>query len=235
MASSERGRPVYEPTDLDRADVLRLLAHDIKNPLTTVRVLAEMLLEDADPTARRDLADIVEAVDLAAVTADALADLGRLEAGDEPTWVPDEIDLAEVVREVADRDAFASVTSVDPESAGRARADEGAASRVMVALLLNGRRMIGPDARLQVRVRDHVVHVEHPGVSLGQDDCSALLSLYGGARLKARRVRAAALGLGYVGHVIEGIGGSVEVASGPRGLDVRVTFLPARPEPPGIG
>lgn len=229
MASSRPELTVSEPTDLERADVLRLVAHDIKNPLTAVRVLAEMLLEDAPPSLRADLADVVEAVDLAAATTDALADLGRLEAGDEPTWVPDVVDLGAVVREVAERAAFVGIVTLGP-CAGFVRADEAALERVITAVLLNGRRMLGPDERLRLDVRGDRVEVFHPRVHFDEAARAALLDLYGGPRLKTRRIRAAALGLGYARHVLQALGGTVELEARPDGLLVRLG-LPGCPDP----
>ncbi len=215
-------------SDIQRSEALRHLAHDLKNPLTAVRVLTEMLLDEAEGTLQRDLVDIVEAVDIATVTAEGLADLARLEAGDEPTYAPDTIALGEVVREVAQRAAFARIVQFAEPLSGSARADESAVARAINGVLLNGRRMLRARDALQVSVRGPFVEVLHPNVALDTDARDALLRLYGGPELKARRVRSAALGLGYAREVIEAIGGQLTLHDRNGDLVVRIELTPPR-------
>ncbi|MCB9675744.1 MAG: HAMP domain-containing histidine kinase [Alphaproteobacteria bacterium] len=212
-------------SDIQRSEALRQVAHDLKNPLTAVRVLAEMLLDEAGPTLAGDLTDIVEAVDVAAVTAEGLSDLARLEAGDEPTYAPDTVDLGDIVRDVASRAAFSRAVQV-LEGSGEARADDSAIMRALNGVLLNGRRMLKPPKKLVIRVDGPMIEVFHPEVELDADSRDALLSLYGGPVLKARRVRAAALGLGYAREVTEAIGGTFELEMRDDGMRVRMVFTP---------
>src|SRR5690606_25946659 len=89
--------------DARRASCLRLLVHDLNNPLTAIRILAEMLGEEAEGEARRDLQDVLEAADLATALVDGLSAVTHLEdgAGDEDlTWT--HLDLASIVRQVVD-------------------------------------------------------------------------------------------------------------------------------------
>jgi signal transduction histidine kinase len=229
MASSRRGDAVDEPTDAERGEVLRLAAHDLKNPLTAVRVLAEMLLEDVPAAHRADLVDLMEAVDLAAILADSLSDLGRVESGEEALRASSTCDLGAVIAEVAGRPAFAPGVTFRPEPASTVRGDGPGVERLLASVLLNGRRMLGPTDRLHVQVSGAVVEVRHPGLVLAADDRLALLDLYGGARLKVRRVRAAALGLGYARHALDAIGGRVALEARPDGLIARLEFVEARP------
>lgn len=226
MASSRRGPAVHESSDpYERAEVLRLLAHDLKNPLTAVRVLAEMLLEDLPSEHHRDLNDLLEAVDRATVTAEGLSDLGRIEGGEEPTSSPDPFDLRELVDEVVDRPAFSTVVHLVPGAPVPVRSDAAAVERALIAVLLNGVRMIAPDACLSVGVADGVISVQHPGVPLADEDRDALFALYGGIRMKARRVRAAALGLGAARATIDAIGGSLTLNAGPDGMIARIDLV----------
>ena len=89
-----------------RSDCLRLVAHDLNNPLTAIRILAEMLRDEIpDSEMRQDMIDILEAADLAGALMDSMASLVRLEGRDEDfTWFP--IDLVEVLRRVVDRPAL---------------------------------------------------------------------------------------------------------------------------------
>jgi signal transduction histidine kinase len=215
-------------SDIQRSEALRQIAHDLKNPLTAVRVLTEMLLDDAEGTLRNDLVDVVEAVDIATVTAEGLADLARLESGDEPTYAPDTIALEEVVREVCSRAAFARVVVLEGAMEGRARADESAVARAFNGVLLNGRRMLRPRDAMRVSVEGAVIAVRHPHVVLDADSRDALLRLYGSPVLKARRVRCAALGLGYAREVVEAIGGRLTLHDADGDLVVRIQLTAPR-------
>ena len=213
-------------TEIQRAEALRQVAHDLKNPLTAVRVLAEMLLDDAGPTMSGDLIDIVEAVDVAAVTADGLSDLARLECGDEPTYAPDIVDLGEIAGEIVSRAAFARVCLRGSQFQGSARADDHAIERTLNGVMLNGRRMLKPHDMLTVSVIGSCIEVFHPGVCIDAESKEALMNIYGGPTLKARRVRASALGLGYAREVLEAIGGCMEFEDHEGGMLVRLSFTP---------
>ena len=73
-----------QATKTARAHALRLFGHDLKNPLTAVRVLAEMLAEDTtDPAVRQDLHDILEATDMAVALVDGMGAVMRVEADED--------------------------------------------------------------------------------------------------------------------------------------------------------
>ena len=95
---------------------------------------------------------------------------------------------------------------------GETGTGKGLAARI---LHYNGPRADGP-----------MIEVFHPEVELDADSRDALLSLYGGPVLKARRVRAAALGLGYAREVTEAIGGTFELEMRDDGMRVRMVFTP---------
>lgn len=213
-----------DASDIVRSELLRQVAHDLKNPLTAARVLAEMLMDEVQPGLTRDLEDIVEAIDMAAVTAEGLADLARYEVGDEPTYAPEVVDLMPLVAEVVERKSFSRVTSIAPGSSGSARADEDALLRALTAVLLNGRRMLKPNGRLCVTVAAEVIEVLHTGVHVSTDARDALLRVYGGTELKALRVRSAALGLGYPREVVFNVGGSLELDQRDDGLVAVIRF-----------
>lgn len=208
-----------------RADVLRHFAHDLKNPLTAVCVLAEMLREDLGGQAREDMDDVIEALDLCTAMAEGLSDLARVEAGAEPTYEFEMHSLTELVERVCSRAGMVKHVERVPSPAVFARMDVGAGQRALTAVLLNARRML-PMARVRVRVLEPAtVEVEHPGVRLEPVDAADLVRPYGAARLRDRRVRASALGLAYARSTLEGLGGSLEVLPEESALWVRLSFL----------
>lgn len=227
MASSRTEALVDPDLEIERADVLRHFAHDLKNPLTAVRVLIEMMVEEVDGQAREDLEDVIEAVDLCAAMAEGLSDLARVEAGAEPTYEIEIQDLTAVVNAVAERAGMRKYVRMTALPSVGARVDPAAAKRALTAVLLNARRML-PAASVELALfEDARIEVLHPGLELRPADCADLLHPYGASRLRDRRLGASALGLFYARMTLEWLGGSLDVVPAPEGLRVVMRFMPA--------
>ncbi|MCB9669536.1 MAG: HAMP domain-containing histidine kinase [Alphaproteobacteria bacterium] len=193
-------------SELDPA-VVRQLAHDIKNPLTAVRVLADMLLDEAPPGVASDLRELLGAVDLAVVQAEDLALYARMhleETGQTPSRP-----LGSVVRDVCDRPALAGVVvaghSDRPVPLGPAR-------RVLTAVLANAVRLGVP---VRVTLDGVTVSVEH---DVAVDPVIAeRLVLPGGAEAARKAgLRVSTLGLWVPAELARRSGGSVVVSGGAR-------------------
>jgi signal transduction histidine kinase len=133
-----------------RSDCLRLLAHDLNNPLTAIRILAEMLRDEiSDPEARQDVIDILEAADLAGALMDGLSSMARVEDHEEEfTWFP--IDLVEVLRQSVDRPALRRHIKLDLPREMQMGGDRMALQRAFTDVLVNARRLV--DGRLTIPV-----------------------------------------------------------------------------------
>lgn len=227
MASSPPEALVDRDLETERADVLRHFAHDLKNPLTAVRVLIEMMVEEVDGQAREDLEDVIEAVDLCAAMAEGLSDLARVEAGAEPTYEIEIQDLTEVVKTVTERAGMRKYVRTPALPSVRARVDPAAAKRALTAVLLNARRMLPAEQVELTLFEDARIEILHPGLELRPADCADLLHPYGAARLRDRRLRASALGLFYARMTLEWLGGTLDVVPTEQGLRVGLRFMPA--------
>lgn len=212
--------------DARRASCLRLLVHDLNNPLTAIRILAEMLGEEAEGEARRDLQDVLEAADLATALVDGLSAVTHLEdgAGDEDlTWT--HLDLASIVRQVVDRPAFRHRVELVLPSELPTHGDARALQRAITDILVNARALTENDATIRVVGREgrHVVElgVVHPPPVVPPDLRPLLLQPYGTVELRrSRRIPASAMGLAYAAQVAERHDGTVDFGDVEDGMTV---------------
>ena len=165
--------------------VLRRLTHDIKSPLTAVRVLADMLQEDVAPELRADLDELVAAVDHAVLLTEEVGSYARAvgeptEGGARP--------LGPLVAEVLDRPAFAGIRLEGDSDRMVAGNDFG---RALTSVLVNALRLGGD---VQVQVGTDGVRVVH-SAQLTPEDAEGLLDVRRIGDLHRSGVRASSLGL----------------------------------------
>lgn len=208
-----------------RARCLRLVGHDINNPLTAIRILAEMLSGELhEPEVRQDLEDILEAADLSTAIIESLSGMMRLEGGDdEITHFP--LDLSDVVREVVARPFLRNHVRVSyPERGARILGDRRALDRALVDLFLTALRLCEGKGRLSAQVVVDggwaEVQISHPTMVLSPASQARLVELYGTVPLRSARVPVSAAGLAYADHVARRHGGEVAF----RDLDGSVAF-----------
>ena len=127
--------------------LVRLLAHDVNNPLTAVRILAEM---NAEGELAADMHDILEAADLAAALLEAMDALMREDHRRTYSFFPMRLD--EVLARVADRPALARIVSTDVPSDLLATGDQSALERALSDVLFNARQLAG-GGPIHVRAR----------------------------------------------------------------------------------
>ena len=166
-----------------RADFLTVVTHELKTPLASIRLLAEMLQEGRVPDGKhaqyyRSLAG--EAARLSMLIENVL-DLGRLERGERARDLR-ECDAAALVREacalfapVAERDGMAVHVDVEAGEVP-ALADRNALHQALLNVLDNARKYAAAGGRIDVTalVADatFAIAVEDrgPGVPLGERD-----------------------------------------------------------------
>ena len=134
--------------------VVRLVNHDINNPLTAIRILSEMLLGDiADEMAQTDLKDIMEAADVAAATVESMS--LALKASEElnlGTWVA--TDLGGVLQDVLRRPALVNCVEVLANN-GKSdiEGDQALVKSVLTDVLMNARKMTDGRTRVEVTIQ----------------------------------------------------------------------------------
>jgi len=219
-------------------DLIAMLAHDFKGPLTTIVGFADVLAEDErfDDESRQFLAMISSsALRLASLATDTLA-LSRLEQNDFTLHV-EPVDLNELVRDVA---RIFSVTRTIDIRAGdgphSVTGDRGRLRQVFENIIGNAIKYSPGGETVEVRVRDVgdgvEVSVRDRGIGIPDADRPKLFGRF------ARASNARELGIGGTGFGLYLAKRIVEMHGGTIGVSTRVgagsTFkitLPTSPKP----
>ncbi|MEQ1564743.1 MAG: HAMP domain-containing sensor histidine kinase [Myxococcota bacterium] len=210
-------------------DSMRLLAHDFNNPLTAIRILAEMLRDElVEPEMRQDVIDILEAADLATALMDGMGSMLRLATvEDDYTWFP--IDLVEVLRQVVDRPALRRNIRLDLPRELQMGGDRNGLHRAFTDVLVNARRLCDGDQQVLVFVVDRdtavEVRVRHAMPDVQPRLRDRLFEMYGAVELRQNRIPVSATGLVYAHRVVENHGGTMAFESGTPGtVDLVITL-----------
>lgn len=207
--------------DLLRRRVVNVVGHELRTPVTTVRGLAESLLDAPDDDTRRALTDALvrSAVRLERLVDDLLLASGIFTAS--PVGDAGDVDLADAVRRAG------WPAAVEGAATARARAD--AVDRILEPIVDNALRHGEPlEVRLAVLGEQAVVDVESAGPELAEGDVELLCEPF--FRGEAAVMTAPGLGLGLaVARTIARVeGGDVHAhARAGGGLVVRLE-LPCR-------
>lgn len=161
-----------------KTDFVSNVSHELKTPLTSIRMFAEMLAEDrvAEPDKRRQFHQIIasEASRLTRLINNVL-DFARLERG-EKKYQFAELDLAALVAETVAayrphlESAGFTLTSELPANPVPVRGDRDALAQVLVNLLSNAEKYSGERKEIAVRLEatngSAVVHVLDRGTGV---------------------------------------------------------------------
>ena len=216
---SEPLRWVGRTTQQLRSDCLRLMAHDLNNPLTAIRILSEMLRDQLDNTeARQDIVYILEAADLAGALMDSMSSMVLLESQDEEfTFFP--VDLVQVLMEAVDRPALRRHFRFELPREIAMNAAKNQLLRAFTDIFLNARKLVDSGAPIRVRAQedkgDAVVRVHHPGEGIPAAMRDAMFELFGSVELRKHRIPVAAAGLVYARSAIEQHDGTIAFEDAP--------------------
>ena len=211
-----------------RAEFVDNLSHELRTPITTVRLLAETLTREMDEAGASDRArDMVAKIDVEtghlAQMVGELLDLTKIEQGSAPLYL-DDVDIGEVVRSSLERLAlFAERQSVTlvadlPEEPLWIRGDDDRLAQVLVNLLHNAIKFSPEGGGVTVRARvieqEVVVSVEDRGVGIPRADLDRVFErFYKVDKARVRGKGGTGLGLAIARHIVEGHGGRIWVES----------------------
>jgi signal transduction histidine kinase len=218
-------------TETARNDLVAAISHDLRTPITSLRLLVEALddeIVDADDR-RAYLAKLRTHVAALAALIDDLFELSRLQAG-ELRWSIEQVRLDELVEETVEamrRDAIAELVVDVPSDLGPARGAPEQIQRVLFNLIQNAIRHTPADGSVTVRASSALegvqVEVADTGSGIADDDRERVFEAFfqGGA---TRANGSAGLGLAISRAIVEAHGGRIWLEPSVEGTSVRFTL-----------
>ncbi|MGA8354151.1 MAG: HAMP domain-containing sensor histidine kinase [Solirubrobacteraceae bacterium] len=233
LQAEERSR---DAADAARRQVIAAVSHDLRTPLTSLRLLAEALGDDLvdEQTQQRYIATMGANVRALSTLVDDLFELSRLEAGDY-AWSTEAVPLAQLVDEAllamraqAERHRVALLSDV-PAALPPAQANPEKLQRALCNLLQNAIRHTPPDGSVQVRAEQlHgsvEVEVADTGLGIAEADLPHVFEpFYRGGQEAARTGAGSGLGLAICRAIVEAHGGRIWLADAMQGTRVRFTL-----------
>jgi signal transduction histidine kinase len=228
-----------DQSDAARRDLVAAISHDLRTPITSLRLLAEAVGDDvvADPEMRRGYLERMRThIDALGALIDDLFELSRLEAGD-INWSLEQVPLPELVAETveamrvqAEIKGVAVVADV-PAALLPARANPEKLQRVLFNLIQNAIRHTPADGSVVVRaepVADAIeIEVADSGDGIAPDERDRVFTaFYRGGADAARTTGGAGLGLAISRAIVEAHGGRIWLPEATAGTRVRFS-LPA--------
>jgi signal transduction histidine kinase len=235
LAAEERAR---DTADAARRQVIAAVSHDLRTPLSALRLLAQALEDElVDPaTARRYVHTIGANVRTLGTLIDDLFELSCLDAGD-VAWSTEAVDLTRLVGEAIElvgptvEAAGVALSAELPADLAPANANADRLRRVLLNLLANAIHHTPPDGSVAIRAvaAGGTVEVEVADTGAGiaaEDRAHVFEPFYRGSSDAARTRPGSGLGLAISRAIVEAHGGRIWLAEAAGGTSVRFT-LPA--------
>ncbi len=227
-----------DQADAARRDLVAAVSHDLRTPITSLRLLADAVGDDiVDGEVRRGYLERMSThIDALSALIDDLFELSRLEAGD-IRWSLEQVPLDELVGETvaamrvqAEAKGVAVLAEV-PDALCAARANPEKLQRVLFNLIQNAIRHTPADGSVVVRaesVADRIeVEVADTGDGIAPEQREHVFTaFYRGGTDAARTGAGAGLGLAVSRAIVEAHGGRIWLADASVGTRVRFS-LPA--------
>ena len=233
LAAAEERR---EDADAARRSLIAAVSHDLRTPVTALRLLAEAVDDEiGDPQTRREYVRRL-GVHIRALGAliDDLFELTRIEAG-EVTWTMQQVQIDELVEETvaamapAARAGGISVRAEIDPALRPATANPERIQRVLFNLIQNAIRHTPADGSVTVRAASSgpgvEIEVADTGEGIAPRDRERVFEPFAqGADRASRTDGSAGLGLAISRAIVEAHGGRIWVVDEPADSGARVRF-----------
>jgi len=219
-----------------RRDLVAAVSHDLRTPITSLRLLAEAMRDDLiDDGSRADVLDrMTTHIQALSALIDDLFELSRLESGD-VQWSTERVALADLVDETVDalrpQAERKQLRLRSDVSGGGADADASPekVQRVLFNLIQNAIRHTPPDGAITVRAqpRDDAVEVEVADTGAGIEPADrerVFEAFFRGEAQRARTEDGVGLGLAISRAIVEAHGGRIWLADAEVGTSVRFSL-----------
>jgi signal transduction histidine kinase len=216
-----------------RRDLVAAVSHDLRTPITSLRLLAEAVGDEiVTGESRRAYIDrMTTHIDALSALIDDLFELSRLEAGD-IGWSLERVPLDELVGETVEAMRVQAevkgvrVRAEVPPALVPARANPEKLQRVLFNLIQNAIRHTPADGSVVVRAEPCdgriEVEVQDTGVGIAPEEREKVFTAFYRGGLDASRTSAGAgLGLAVSRAIVEAHGGHIWLAEAPVGTRVR--------------
>jgi signal transduction histidine kinase len=237
IADLQAEEAARDQSDSARRDLVAAVSHDLRTPITSLRLLAEAVGDDvvADAEMRRGyLRRMRTHIDALSALIDDLFELSRLEAGD-INWSLERVPLRELVSETveamrleAETKGVAVVSDV-PDQLMPARANPEKLQRVLFNLIQNAIRHTPADGSVVVRAEPVAAGIEveiaDTGDGIGPTERERVFTAFYRGGIEASRTGdGAGLGLAVSRAIVEAHGGRIWLADSARGTRVRFSL-----------
>jgi signal transduction histidine kinase len=227
-----------DQSDSARRDLVAAVSHDLRTPITSLRLLAEAVGDEIVHGEQRRgyLKRMRTHIDALSALIDDLFELSRLEAGD-ISWSLERVPLRELVGETVEAMRLqaeakgVSVVANVPDELDPARANPEKLQRVLFNLIQNAIRHTPADGSVVVRAEPVSAGIEievadsGDGISADERD-RVFAAFYRGGVDAARTGEGAGLGLAVSRAIVEAHGGRIWLADSSVGTSIRFS-LPA--------
>jgi two-component system, OmpR family, phosphate regulon sensor histidine kinase PhoR len=223
-----------------QSDFVNKVSHDLRTPLTSIRMFVETLQLGRlpDPARQQEALSILSTeTERLSGLINRLLDWARMESGRRrydfrPTPVTDVVDDALAAFESQRLAQPADVRREIPPGLPRVNVDREAIAGALLDLLQNAHKYTGPDKRIVVSAAVHegavVVRVTDNGPGIAKSDQKRIFDKFYRAKDPLdRSIEGSGLGLAMVKHIVKSHGGKVAVESVPGAGATFIVALPA--------
>jgi signal transduction histidine kinase/ActR/RegA family two-component response regulator len=236
--SERTAREEAERANRAKTEFLSKMSHEVRTPLTSILGFAQLLVDDLDGDERASVERILRAGQYLQRLIDDILDLSTIEAGEtlmslEPTPLEPAIGEAIALLEPVARTNGTRVVRRDADDAPRAViADPRRLNQVLINLISNAIKY-GAGGEVVVRVeRDGeraVIKVIDVGSGIPDEDLPLLFTAFERGAARGSGIEGSGLGLALTKNLVEAMGGSIGVETGPGGSTFYVSLPAADP------